>query len=122
MGIVETFFFKLSEYGTGPLLICVIFAIGFLWKRVEKLSSDDKVRALKLQEFFEGVIKDLKKEFEERFSAQNRRIDNLSEKVGDIERDYIPRDEHYRDFSGWRTELADLRNLIVNLFKEQGKK
>jgi len=119
---IEAFFLKLSEYGTAPILLVLTFAFGLLWKKVESKSEDDKKRTATLQAFLQGLINDMKKDFEERYSATNKRVDDLGAKVAGIERDYLPRDEHYRDFSGWRTELAELRNLIVSLFKEKSEK
>lgn len=121
MGI-ETFLMQLSQYGTAPILLVLIFMIGLFWRRLEKKEDEDQKRSAALKGFLEGLINDLKKDFDERFAANNKRIEDLQSKVASIERDYLPRDDHYRDFSGWRAELEGIRTLIISLFKEQPKK
>lgn len=119
---IETFLMQLSQYGTAPLLLVLVFIIGLFWRRMDKKDDDDKKRLASLQSALNASIDALKADFEKQFTATNKKIDELQSRVSCVERDYLPREEHYKEFSGWRAEINRLYDLIVNVFKEMPKK
>ncbi len=123
---MEVLLAKLSSYGTGPVLIVVAALLGWVIKKLdennkhdEERTNKDEARAERLKAAITAQMNAMEDRFEERFSTADRRIDDLSNRVSCVERDYLPRDEHYKEFSGWRAEINRLSDLIINIFKEK---
>ena len=119
---VETLIGKLLDYGSAPALLVIAVRLGFLIRKLNENAEQDEKRAASLREFVQAQISTLKKDFDERASASDKRLDDLQSRVSCVERDYLPREEHYKEFSGWRAEINRLYDLIVNVFKEMPKK
>ena len=119
---MEAFLTKLSSYGSAPFLLVVAFLLGWIIKKLEENGRKDEERAEKLKAAMTTQMNEMEERFEERFAVADKRIDELSTRVACVERDYLPREEHYKEFSGWRAEINRLYDLIVNLFKEKKDK
>lgn len=113
---------KLLEYGSAPALLTIAVVMGILLRKLNENAEKDEERATSLREFVQAQIATLKKDFDERASASDKRLDDLQSRMSCVERDYLPREEHYKEFSGWRAEINRLYDLIVNVFKEMPKK
>jgi|GEM_PF-1360034 hypothetical protein len=48
----------------------------------------------------------------------DQNLEHLERRVEIIERDFVSREEHYRDFSGWREELRHIDRKIDSLYRE----
>lgn len=118
---MEALIEKLSSYGTGPFLVVVAFLLGWIVKELKENGKKDEERAEKLKAAVTAQMNAMEDRFEERFAVADKRIDELSNRVSCVERDYLPREEHYKEFSGWRAEINHLSDLIINLFKEKSK-
>ncbi|OHD25597.1 MAG: hypothetical protein A2Y38_00260 [Spirochaetes bacterium GWB1_59_5] len=123
---MEVLLAKLSSYGTGPVLIVVAALLGWVIKKLdennkhdEERTNKDEARAERLKTAITAQMNAMEDRFEERFSTADKRIDDLANRVSCVERDYLPRDEHYKEFSGWRAEINRLSDLIINIFKEK---
>jgi len=114
---MEIFFEKLSSYGTGPVLLVLLFLLGWVIRELKENSKRDEERADKLASSMNEKMEAMETRFEERFAASDRKVDDLSIRISCVERDYLPREEHYKEFSGWRAEINRLYDLIVDLFK-----
>ena len=119
---MEVLITKLLEYGTTPALLVIGALIMVLLKKIDENGKRDEARAKEMQSFLSEEIKSLENRFDERFVFHAKRMDEISDRVACVERDYLPREEHYKEFSGWRAEINRLSDLIINLFQNQGKK
>lgn len=119
---MEVLLEKLLSYGTGPVLIVVAFLLGWIVKELKENGKKDEERAEKLKTAVTAQMNAMEERFEERFATTDKRVDELANRVSCVERDYLPREEHYKEFSGWRAEINNLTNLIINLFKEKKDK
>lgn len=113
---------ELLEYGTAPALLSIAVAMGILLRKVNENALKDEERTTSLREFMQEQIATLKNDFTERATASDKRLEDLQSRISSVERDYLPREEHYREFSGWRAEINRLYDLIVSVFKEMQKK
>ena len=120
MGI-ETLIGKLLEYGSAPAMIVIAVLVGVLLRKQNENAEKDEKRATSLREFVQAQIAALKKDFDERAAVSDKRMDELQARMSCVERDYLPREEHYKEFSGWRAEINRLYDLIVSVFKEMPK-
>lgn len=123
---MEALLAKLSSYGTGPVLLVVAALLGWILKKLdennrkdEERTTSDEARAEKLKAAITAQMNAMEDRFEERFASADKRIEALANRVSSVERDYLPRDEHYKEFSGWRAEINRLSDLIINIFKEK---
>lgn len=116
---METFLQKLSQFGTGPFLLVVAALLGWLVKKIDENNKKSEERINAMGASISAQMKDMEARFNERFATSEKRIEELANRVSGVERDYIPRDEHYKTFSGWRSELQSLQKLIIDLFKER---
>lgn len=117
--MMEVLLDKISAYGTGPFLLVIAFFLGWVVKELKENGKKDEERAEKLRTTMTTQMNAMEERFEERFALSDKRIDELGNRLSCVERDYLPREEHYKEFSGWRAEINDLRNLIIGLFKEK---
>jgi hypothetical protein len=113
---------KLLDYGTAPALLVVGFLLFWVVKKLEENGRKDEARAKDLSDAMTTQMNAMEDRFEERFALSDKRLDDLSNRVSCVERDYLPREEHYKEFSGWRAEINRLSDLIINLFKEKATK
>lgn len=119
---MEALIGKLLEYGNTPALIVLAILVGWLIKKLDENNQKDEKRATDLQALITKEIGTLEQRFEAQKAAAERRMDDLGDRIACVERDYLPREEHYKEFSGWRAEINRLSDLIINLFKDQGHK
>lgn len=89
--------------------VCIYFVIRETKKQTsalkEALSSMSK-KSEAQDEKLENTLKELK-------TSSDKAIKTLSDEVKYIQTNYVTKEEHFRDFEGWRTEIKDLRDLIV---------
>jgi hypothetical protein len=116
---MEALIGKVLEYGTTPALLVLGALIGVLLRKLDENGKKDEERAERLRAAMTTEINSMAKRFEERFAASDKKFDDLALRVSCVERDYLPREEHYKEFSGWRAEINRLSDLIINLFKEK---
>jgi hypothetical protein len=102
----------LLAYGSAPAIIFLAFLVGLLIKQLTENAKKDEGRDASLREFVATQVKDLEKRSEDRLAAQQESVYDLAQRLSCVERDYLPRDEHYRDFSGWRGEIRSLGKKI----------
>lgn len=110
---METLVLQILQYGTTPALIALAFMVGFLAKKIEENGRKDEERARQVTEKLSEQIKGLESRFEERFAIHARKIDELNNRVACVERDYLPREDHYKDTAGWRAELNRIFDVIL---------
>ncbi len=92
---------KLMEYGTFPALLVLTALVAMLIRKLDKNAAADAVRAAE----FNKALSEHRQETEKRFAEH-------AERFASIERDYLPRETHYKDIGGWRTDMNDLRNNL----------
>jgi hypothetical protein len=113
---------QLLQYGTTPALLVLAALVGVLVKKLDDNGKKDEARAEKLQAAMTAEMNAMAKRFDDRAAATDKKVEDLSNRVSCVERDYLPREEHYKEFSGWRAEINRLSDLIISLFKDQAKK
>ena len=119
---MEAFFQQLSVYGMAPVLIAVVFLLGWVVRELKENGKKDEARAKDLKDSMTAEMNAMAKRFDDHLAETNKKVDDLRDRVSCVERDYLPREEHYKEFSGWRTEINNIRDLLVSLFKDQAKK
>ena len=89
--------------------VCIYFVIRETKKQTsalkEALSSMSK-KSDAQDEKLENTLKELK-------TSSDKAIKTRSDEGKYIQTNYVTKEEHFRDFEGWRTEIKDLRDLIV---------
>jgi ABC-type transport system involved in cytochrome bd biosynthesis fused ATPase/permease subunit len=119
--MMEAFLQQLSAYGVGPVLLVVIFLLGWVVRELKENGKKNEARAKELQAAMTAEMNAMAKRFDEHLAATDKKVEDLRTRVSCVERDYLPRDEHYKEFSGWRAEIQEVRNLIISLFRDQAK-
>ena len=107
---METFIMTLfKDFGAVPTILAVLLAIWFFMREIKGEFKDLK-----------SELNALKSELDEVKKASNRRdqklqemIDELRERIAGIERDYVTKEDHYKDLGGWREEIKEIRHLIM---------
>ena len=112
---------KLLEFGTVPSLLVLSAVVTLLIRKVDENGKKDDARAQELRQAVANQLQTMEERFEERMAVASKRIDELASRVSGVERDYLPREEHYREFAGWRAEINRLSDLIINLFKKESQ-
>lgn len=95
---------KEGQGGQWALTVAVLLLaamIGWLIKRIEKNAKDDAARSAE----FRSALSEHVEETDKRFAEH-------AERMACIERDYLPRETHYKDIGGWRTDMSDMRSTL----------
>jgi len=116
---MEQMFTMLLQYGTTPALVVLSFVVGLLVKKIDENSKKDEERAKRIMDTLGERIDGVESRFEERFAVHARKIDELNNRVACVERDYLPREDHYKDTAGWRAELNRIFDVIVRQLERQ---
>lgn len=144
---------SLLSYGTAPALLVIAFTLFLVVRRLtaneakgerrdeSQRKRDEAIKddLSKQRELFEARMKEQLDEVrasgnEQLLAMERRNLDEhreqqaglsgLTERVNYLEKDYLPREEHYRDLSGWRGEIADVRkevHAVLLAVKGRGK-
>ncbi len=116
---MSEFFSALLSYGQGPVLIVLCFLMIYVIKKLTSNESEgrkkDKAlleRDSQMKDFIIAQIttqvKDIEDRNKEQLSGVLRHIEDLGQRMNVVERDYMQREEFYREFSGWRGEISKL--------------
>lgn len=116
---MQAFITQMLNYGAAPALLVLAASVGFLIKKIDDNGKKDDERASQIKAYFAEQFEGLERRIEDRLSTIDRRIEDLAGRVSCVERDYLPREEHYKEFSGWRAEIHRMSDLIISLFKEK---
>ncbi len=116
---MENLLTNLLQYGTTPSLIVLAFVVGLLVKKLEENAKKDDERAKVLRDELSKSINGLEEKFEERFVIHAKRMEELSNRISCVERDYLPREDHYKDTAGWRAELNRIFDVILRQLEKK---
>jgi hypothetical protein len=123
---VITLLKDLNNYGAVPLSLIMICLVSYLLQQIKKNGEDDKSRYAAIQTQLKENIGAVQKQLNEAIASLKegieKRLDGCEERIKIIEKDYVQREDFYRDTGGWRTELNNLSNnlnfQITNFMKE----
>lgn len=103
-----TYVKTLLEYGTTPALLLIAFLLVHLKTSFGKSVKDlgEKLSAVQAE------MGQLERRIEEKIKEESRYREELEARIGCVERDYLQRDDFYRDSSGWRAEINRLCDKI----------
>jgi hypothetical protein len=112
----------IEKIGTFPSLILIGVLLGFFVRELKENGRRDEARAKELKAFVAKEVQELREANDARHRQTDEAVEELARRLSSVEKDYLPRDEHYRDFSGWRAEINRLCDLIIQVIKEIPKK
>jgi hypothetical protein len=120
---------SISQYGTAPALLVIVAILAFQNRQMSETKKEQKseIDALKasLSTQFQETLAALAKKQDERHKEHESDISDLQERMGCVERDYVSREEHYRDLSGWREEIRQLgeriNSFVITIMGHLGK-
>jgi hypothetical protein len=120
---------SISKYGTAPALLVIAAILAFQNRQMAETKKEQKaeIDALKtsLKAQFQEALATLVKQQDERHKEHEEAIADLNQRVGCVERDYVSREEHYRDLSGWREEIRQLgeriNSFVITIMSLLGK-
>jgi len=95
---MEALIGKLLEYGTTPALLVLAALVALLIRKLDENAKKDTERATAFQ-----------KSLSDHVAATELRFTEQAERMACIERDYLPRETHYKDIGGWRTDMNEMR-------------
>lgn len=123
---------QIMELGTPAILLVLIGLVSWLIamqsavkKEIEKNAIEDVTRSALLKETLSAAISAsatcIEARAKERFDRFGDEVEEVKQRIASIERDYLPREEHWKDISGWRTEIMELRKFLVDAIQRKGK-
>lgn len=119
---MEALIIAILQYGTTPAILILAFLVALLLRKVEANSKKDDKRAKELETFVLEQIKGMEGRFQGEITTVKNDVTDICKRLSCIEKDYLPREDHYKDISGWRTEINRLSDLIMTLFANERKK
>lgn len=102
----------INQFGIIPTLIILIMMVWFLLREIKKevrrlTESNEVTRRDFLQK-----IEELKAHSDVHDREIAESVDGLEDRVTGIEREYLTREDHYKDMGGWREELREMRRTL----------
>ena len=116
---MEQVIMQLLQYGTTPALVVLSFSVGILIKKIDENGKKDEERTKRVLDTLGERIDGLESRFEERIAVHASKIEELNNRVSCVERDYLPREDHYKDTAGWRAELNRIFDVIIRQLEKQ---
>lgn len=98
-----------KDFGAIPTILAVLLAIWFFMREIKKEFSDLKSEIDTLKEDLDEV----KRSSNSRDQKLQEMIDELKERIAGIEREYVTKEDHYKDLGGWREEIKEIRRLLI---------
>ena len=109
----------ISKYGTAPALLVVAAILAFQNRQLSEAKKEQKAESLELKTSleaqFKAAIAAFQKQQDERHKDIEDAIAALNQRMTCVEREYVSREEHYRDLSGWREEIRQIGQRINDL-------
>ncbi len=99
--------------GLVPSLLIAGVCIYFVIRETKKQTSALKEALSSMSKKSDAQDEKLENTLIELKTSSDKAIKTLSDEVKYIQTNYVTKEEHFRDFEGWRTEIKDLRDLIV---------
>lgn len=90
-----------SQWALTVAVLLLAFAIAWLIRKLDKNAKADAKRSGEFRQALEAHQ-----------NETDQRFIECKERMASIERIYLPRETHYKDVGGWRTDLNDLRSNI----------
>ena len=119
---METLFVSLfKEYGVLPTLLILIV---ILWFLVREIKNEFKTINSSLKSEINSLKSELekfKKTSDERDDKLTEMINMLRDRIASIEKEYVSRNDHYRDLGGWRMEVKEIRDLILTYMEKNNE-
>lgn len=112
---------SLLQYGTTPSLIALAAMVGFLVKSLKENQEKDEIRHKDLTDTLKKELDKINARIDAINSEMASEIQSIRLQLAQIERDYLPREEHYRDFSGWRAEIHRIGDRLDKIMEIQKK-
>jgi hypothetical protein len=116
---MEQVVLQLLQYGTTPALVALAFSVGLLIKKIDENGKKDEERTKRVLDTLGKRIDELESRFEERLAVHAGKIEELNNRVSCVEREYLPREDHYKDTAGWRAELNRIFDVIIRQLEKQ---
>ncbi len=101
----------ITTIGVVPAVLIVVLCLFFVFREVKK-------QLALLEEALGTQKKNAKDQDDKLIEIINKHDDAIKY----IERNYIEKEQHYRDFEGWKAEIQKVSDLIINLYKNGGGK
>lgn len=107
----------LLNLSTTPSLLILSIVVGGMWKQMKDNTKREEARYKELQRWMTDQIREIRETFEARTKEMGEALDQLAQRLTIVEREFLPREEHYRDFSGWRTEIHRVMDRLDRLME-----
>jgi uncharacterized membrane-anchored protein YhcB (DUF1043 family) len=109
---METLIAKLFEYGPFPALLVLTALVGWMIRSLQRNSETDAARSAEFRKALEAQSLEFRKAFESHREDMEKKFAEQADRIACVERDYLPRENHYKDIGGWRTDMNELRNNL----------
>jgi hypothetical protein len=107
---------NISKFGTAPALLVIAAILAFQNRQMAETKKEQKaeIDGLKasLRAQFQEALAALVKQQDQRHREHEEAISDLTLRMSCVEREFVTREEHYRDLSGWREEIRQLGERI----------
>lgn len=108
----RAFLSLINQFGIIPTLILLIMVVWFLLREIKKevRTITDSNESIKRD--LTERIEELKTHSDEHDKEIAESVEHIRNRIGSIEREYVTREDHYKDMGGWREELREMRRTL----------
>lgn len=92
----------ISQFGIVPTMLLLVVVVWFLLREIQR-----EVKAVRNQ------LLALQSHSDRRDGELKTAVEAVEDRLGCVEREYVSREEHYKDLGGWREEMRELRRLLM---------
>jgi len=105
----------LQQFGIVPTIILIMMMTWFFLREIRKEVGTLKTQIDEMRREFLSALSDIKKRSDDGDERISVSVKEVETRVNCIEKEYVPRDDHYRDIGGWREEMMEMRGEIQQL-------
>ena len=101
----------------GPLagVIILIVIAYFIIREIKKENERTRKTSEALNDKISNAFEELKSDFSQQFSCHEESIRAMEKEIKYIQKEYITKEDHYRDTEGWKTEIQGVRKDMGEL-------
>ena len=93
-----------SSLGIVPTLVICVLTVFFVVRELKKENASTR-----------KSISDLMERSDAKDRGISADVDDVRSQLASMQREFITKEEHYRDLEGWKSEISELRKAVADL-------
>ncbi|MBD5438469.1 MAG: hypothetical protein HDR37_07905 [Treponema sp.] len=94
----------IASIGIAPTIVICALIIFFVIREMKKENSSTRKSISELMERSDSKDRSISTD-----------VEDVRKQLQSIQKEYVTKEQHYRDLEGWKSEIGELRSAVANL-------